>query len=186
MRDLIQIRLNLEMANTEEMLNIALNYKPDIVTLVPEKRAELTTEGGLDVNAMKESLKKSIELFRAEDIPVSLFIEPDKAAIDASKEVGADIVELHTGSYAEKSDKQSKEKELGRIVDASAYASEIGLKVAAGHGLTDRNLGPIAAIKEMEELNIGHALVSMAVFVGMEEAVKLYQTAILRAQKLIN
>jgi len=164
-------KFNLEMSCAEEIVKIALDINPDQVTLVPEKRNEVTTEGGLDVVRDAKKIKDIVEQFKAKNIVVSLFVDPKNDQIDASVFTGADFIELHTGTYSfAKSDKAHAE-ELQRIVLASKYASEKGLRVNAGHGLNYFNVQDISSISEIEELNIGHAIISRAVFVGLENAV---------------
>ncbi|NWG04103.1 MAG: pyridoxine 5'-phosphate synthase [Syntrophaceae bacterium] len=172
LRQTIQTRLNLEMAATEEMIRIALTTKPEIVTLVPEKREELTTEGGLDVIKFFPSLKKAIQRLHKGGIPVSLFIDPQKNQIKASEEVGADAIEIHTGHYCDAKTPAEKDKELKKILDAVAEASHCNLQIAAGHGLNYVNVQRIAEIKEIEELNIGHSIIARAVLVGLKQAVR--------------
>ncbi|GAM65717.1 pyeidoxine 5'-phosphate synthase [Vibrio ishigakensis] len=163
--------MNLEMAVTEEMVNIALETKPEYVCLVPEKREELTTEGGLDVVGHLDKIKAAIEKLTAAGIKVSLFIDPEQSQIDASKAAGAPFVELHTGHYAEATDDKELAKELERIAEAARYADSQGITVNAGHGLTYHNVGPIAALPEIYELNIGHSIIGRAVFDGLHKAV---------------
>ncbi|WP_373049290.1 pyridoxine 5'-phosphate synthase [Vulgatibacter sp.] len=163
--------LNLEMGATEEMVGIALELKPDLVTLVPEKREELTTEGGLDVAGARAHLAKAVERLRAAGIEVSMFIDPDRAQVDATNAVGADRVEFHTGRYCDLPHPERAEA-FARLQQACTHAKTAGLVVAAGHGLNYENVIPVAAIPEMEELNIGHAIVARAVLVGMERAVR--------------
>jgi len=170
-RRVIHVRLNLEMAATEEIIRIALKERPDAVCLVPEKRAELTTEGGLDVAAHGKSLKQGIRRLRHKGIEVSIFVDPDPRQVIASKELNADAVEIHTGAYAEAKGK-AQARELERIHRAVQTAREIGIGIHAGHGLTYRNVSRIAAIPEIEELNIGHSIISRAVLVGLERAVR--------------
>lgn len=170
-RQVIRIRLNLEMAATEEMIRIALKEKPDAVCLVPEKRAELTTEGGLDVIAGSESLKEGIRRLRRKGIEVSIFVDPDPRQVIASRELNADAVEIHTGSYAEARGK-ALTRELERIHRSVQTAREVGIGIHAGHGLTYQNVSRVAAIPEIEELNIGHSIISRAVLVGLERAVR--------------
>ncbi|OIP66142.1 MAG: pyridoxine 5'-phosphate synthase [Nitrospirae bacterium CG_4_10_14_3_um_filter_53_41] len=170
-RRVIHVRLNLEMAATEEIIRIALKERPDAVCLVPEKRAELTTEGGLDVAAHGKSLKQGIRRLRHKGIEVSIFVDPDPRQVIASKELNADAVEIHTGAYAEAKGK-AQARELERIHRAVQTAREIGISIHAGHGLTYRNVSRIAAIPEIEELNIGHSIISRAVLVGLERAVR--------------
>ena len=170
LRQTIRTRLNLEMALTPEMQQIALDLRPHQVTLVPEKRQELTTEGGLDVHAQRSTLAKAIAIFHEAQIPVALFIDPDPEQIQASHEVGAFAVELHTGAYADPHADTSKE--LQRLQFGSEQVLRLGMKLHAGHGLTYWNVGPIAVIPGMSELNIGHSIIARAVLVGMERAVR--------------
>jgi pyridoxine 5-phosphate synthase len=172
LREIIQTRLNLEMAATEEMVRIALATKPDIVTLVPERREELTTEGGLDVIKFFRSLKKVTERLRKGGIPVSLFIDPKRDQIKASEEVGANAVEIHTGHYCDAKTLAGEDEELKKILDAVGEASHRNLKIAAGHGLNYLNVRRIAEIREVEELNIGHSIIARAVLVGLDQAVR--------------
>jgi pyridoxine 5-phosphate synthase len=160
---------NLEMACTDEMLGIALRLRPDQVTLVPERREEVTTEGGLDVLREKDRIAAGVARLNAAGIRTSLFVGPDRATIDASRAVGAVAVELHTGAYAHAADDPAKLRDLR---DASAHGASIGLAVHAGHGLTTANVGPVAAIPAIEELNIGHWVISRAIVVGLAEAVR--------------
>ena len=166
----VRTRVNLEMAVTDEMLAIAERNRPADVCLVPEKREELTTEGGLDVLAGYEAVKRACRFLKEAGIRVSLFIDPDPAQLDAAKACGAPVVELHTGSYAEASE-QHTETEYQRLVNAARHGEQIGLQVNAGHGLHYQNVKPIVGIPEIVELNIGHAIVSHALFVGLESAV---------------
>jgi pyridoxine 5-phosphate synthase len=172
LREVVQTRLNLEMAATEEMIRIALTVRPNIVTLVPEKREELTTEGGLDVINFLPSLKKAIDRLHGGGIPVSLFVDPQKDQIKASEDVGADVVEIHTGHYCDAKTPSREDEELKKILDALAEAAHRNLKVAAGHGLNYVNVRRIAEIKEIEELNIGHSIIARAVLVGLDRAVR--------------
>ncbi|HYV48200.1 MAG TPA: pyridoxine 5'-phosphate synthase [Myxococcaceae bacterium] len=172
LRDTVQTVLNLEMAASAEMVKVAYEFKPDTVTLVPERREELTTEGGLDVSSQRDQLTKLIKNLKDGDIVVSLFIDPDLDQIRASHRCNADRVELHTGRYCEARKEKDKQKELSRIVDAAKAAAKLGLGVAAGHGLNYENVRPIARIQEIDELNIGHAIVARAVLVGLERAVR--------------
>ncbi len=172
LREVIQTRLNLEMATTEEMIRIALATQPDIVTLVPEKREELTTEGGLDVIKFLASLKKAIQRLHKGRIPVSLFVDPKREQIKASEEVGADVIEIHTGHYCDVKTPSQEDEELKKILDAVAEATHCNLKIAAGHGLNYVNVKRIAEIKEIEELNIGHSIIARAVLVGLDRAVR--------------
>jgi pyridoxine 5-phosphate synthase len=164
--------LNLEMAATEEMIRIALATKPNLVTLVPEKREELTTEGGLDVIKFFPSLKKAIQRLHKGAIPVSLFVDPKKEQIKASEDVGADAIEIHTGHYCDAKTPFQEDEELKKIFDAVAEATHRNLQIAAGHGLNYVNVQRIAEIKEIEELNIGHSIIARAVLVGLDRAVR--------------
>ncbi len=176
--NITKIPINLEMAPTDEMKQIALDVKPNRVTLVPEKRQEITTEGGLDVIGNLEYLKNFVKEIKEAGINVALFIDPDKNQIDASKETGADAVELHTGEYANAYGKKIFE-ELERIKSAARYAREKGLRVFAGHGLTYENVKPIAQIMEIEELNIGHSIIANSVFLGLDKAIEKMKRLIL-------
>ncbi len=172
LRQTVTTRLNLEMAATAEMVKIAYEVKPDECTLVPERREELTTEGGLDVAAGRDHVRKVVKTLRDADILVSLFIDPDVDQVRAAHRVEGQVVEIHTGRYCEARLEGDRRRELARIVDTAKAAAKLGLAVAAGHGLDYRNVGPVAAISEIEELNIGHAIVARAVLVGMERAVR--------------
>jgi pyridoxine 5-phosphate synthase len=172
LRDTVQTPLNLEMAATAEMVKVAYEHKPNLVTLVPERREELTTEGGLDVNSQRESLRKIVKNLKDGDLPVSLFIDPDLDQVRASHKLDANQVELHTGRYCEARNQKDRQAELTRLVDAAKAAAKLGLRVAAGHGLNYQNVLPVAAIAEIEELNIGHSIVARAVLVGFERAVR--------------
>jgi len=178
-----RIPLNMEMAPTEEMKKIAVDLKPERVTLVPEKREEITTEGGLDVVSIEEYLKDYIKELKENGIAVAVFIDPEKNQIDASVEVGADAVELHTGEYANSTSESKKEKELRRLKEAAKYAKKTGLDVFAGHGLTYTNVQPVASIPEIEELNIGHSIIANSIFWGLEEAVRKMKRLMLDARK---
>ena len=166
------VRFDMEMAATDEMLGIALRVKPDMVTLVPEKRQELTTEGGLAVGKQANHLKNVVSEFKKFGIPVSLFIDADANQVKAAAKTGAEIVELHTGRYADAVTEKERSFELKKIAAGSRMAKSLGMKVAAGHGLDYRNVLPITRIPEIEELNIGYAIIGRAVFVGLEEAVR--------------
>ncbi|MBH1922404.1 pyridoxine 5'-phosphate synthase [Serratia surfactantfaciens] len=171
LRQTIQTRMNLEMAVTDEMLDIAVELKPHFCCLVPEKREEVTTEGGLDVAGQLDKMSVAVERLAQAGILVSLFIDPDHRQIDAAVAVGAPYIEIHTGAYAEAQGELAVQAELRRIAIAAAYAAEKGLKVNAGHGLTYHNVQPIAALPEMHELNIGHAIIGQAVMCGLPAAV---------------
>lgn len=172
LRKTIKTRLNLEMALTDEMIAVALKVLPDAVTLVPEGRHELTTEGGLDVCLLRSTLKQKIALLKQAGIVVSLFVEPDIEQIKASHRVGADYIEIHTGTYCEMTSPPDQRQQLQRIELAVSAARKLGLGVNAGHGLNYRNVGPVAALKGIEEFNIGHSIVARAALVGMERAVR--------------
>lgn len=172
----LTIPLNLEMAATEEMRAIALQRKPHATCLVPERRAELTTEGGLDVASNRARLQPFVATLSAGGIRVSLFIDPDRAQVEAAKAVGAPVIELHTGAYCE-AEGQARAKELQRIVAAAALAESLGLECHAGHGLAFDTVGAIAAIPTIVELNIGHFLIGEAVFTGLEAALRTMRAA---------
>lgn len=172
LREVVKIKLNLEMSIAPQILEIACKIKPDQATLVPEKREEITTEGGLDVAGNFKRIKMAIARLAGAGIPVSLFIDPEKKQIDASCKIGAKMVELHTGRYAEAKNKKEEERYFREIKKAAHYAQKKGLHVFAGHGLNYYNVSRIAAIKEIEELNIGYAIVCRAAIVGLERAVK--------------
>jgi pyridoxine 5-phosphate synthase len=177
-------RMNLEMAVTDAMLELAEEVMPPATCLVPEKREELTTEGGLDVCGQEEHIRQAVARLQAIGSEVSLFIDPDEAQIDATVRVGAPVIELHTGRYADAETEAEQQAELERIRHAASYAHDKGLIVNAGHGLNYHNVEAIAAIPYMNELNIGHAIVARAVFVGLKEAVRemrdLLETATFR------
>ncbi len=168
----LKTRLNLEMAATKEMKKIALNIKPYSVTLVPEKRQELTTEGGLDVVKQKEYIKEYIKPLLAAGINVSLFIDPDLEQVKASAETKAQFIELHTGQYAEAFDTLKEDKAFQELKESAELADKLGLKINAGHGLNYQNVKRIILIPGIVELNIGHSIISRAVFIGLDKAVK--------------
>lgn len=168
---ILEIRLNLEMGNTEEILNFALVTRPDDVCLVPENREEVTTEGGLDAAGLTDSLCPTIERLQEAGIRVSLFIDPDLRQVEASKKLGADMVELHTGAFANHFEAE-RERELARLIQAAEAAAGLGLQVNAGHGINYDNIGGILRIPHVAELNIGHSIVSRSVFVGLDRAVR--------------
>ena len=172
MRRTVTTRLNLEMAATAEMVKIAHELRPDQVTLVPERREELTTEGGLDVVRGRDAVSRVVKTLRDADVLVSLFVDPDPDQVKAAVRVEAQAVEIHTGRYCDARLAADRRRELSRVVDAAKAASKLGLQVAAGHGLHYQNVQPVVAIREIEELNIGHAIVARAVLVGMERAVR--------------
>ena len=172
LRRLVKTKLNLEMAVTEEMIRIAIALKPDMATLVPERREELTTEGGLDVRGHLDAVTRTVRTLQGEGIAVSLFIDPDPEQVSDSARAGAELVELHTGMYAEAGDRKALQNEMARLIKATTQARELGLRVNAGHGLNYRNVGPVATIPEVEELNIGHSVIARAALVGVERAVR--------------
>ena len=171
LRETIKTRLNLEMAATQEMLDLALKIKPDMITLVPEKREEITTEGGLDIVANKEKLKIFVDKIQSAGIPISLFVDPIFSQLEASSNISVRWVELHTGTYALSSWK-NQALEFSKIKEGVIKARNLGLRVNAGHGLTYQNVEPIASIQGIEELNIGHTIISRALAIGLQEAVK--------------
>lgn len=174
--------INLEMAPTEEMLNIALDVLPNTITLVPEKRQEITTEGGLDVVSLKRHLREYIKPLKDAGIKVSFFIDPEESQIDASVDVGADAVELHTGEYADAYG-SNLEKELNRLRRSARYGRRVGLEVFAGHGLNYQNVKAVASIKEIQELNIGHSIIANSIYWGLYEAVRRMKEIIQEAYR---
>lgn len=172
LRKVVRTRLNLEMSGADEIVNIACGIRPDQATLVPEKRQELTTEGGLDVAGNKDNIKKAVERLKKQKILVSLFIDPEEAQITESKRLGADSIELHTGEYANSASEEESKRHLARLITSVKFGLGLGLVVNAGHGLTYNNIGQVAAIEGIEEFNIGHSIISRAVLVGLEKAVK--------------
>lgn len=172
LRQTVQTKLNLEMAATDEMQRIALEVKPEITTLVPEKREELTTEGGLEVASRIAFFTEYIGRIKQGNISVSLFVDPDDSQIAASKKTGADWVEVHTGAYANARTDRDRVREFDKIVEAAKLAASLGLRVGAGHGLNYVNVKSIARISEVEELNIGHSIISRASLVGLDRAVR--------------
>ncbi len=172
LRRAVTTKLDLEMAMTAEMQLIALKTRPELVTLVPEKREELTTEGGFDITRHHETLVEFIKPLSDAAIAVSIFIEPDRRAIDLARQAGADMVELHTGIYSLKETEEEGEKELENVRQAARYARSLGLSVVAGHGLNYRNAAPFSAVSEIEEVSIGHAIIARAAFTGLESAVR--------------
>ena len=178
LRQTVRTHLNLEMAATDEMVAIALDVKPDYVTLVPEKREEVTTEGGLDIAGQIDRLALVVDKLQTANIPVSLFIDANESQIEASVKVKAKFIELHTGTYAEAADEASREQELAVLAKGCEQAKAAGLRVNAGHGLTYWNVYPVACLQGMEELNIGHTIISRAALVGLERAVREMKQAI--------
>ena len=175
----IRTYFNLEMACVTEMLELARHLKPQQVTLVPERREEITTEGGLDITSEPARIKNAIDALSDAGIRVSLFIDPTRAAIEQSKKLGVPAIELHTGSYSHDPD---SDKTIEALRDSARRGADLGLAVHAGHGLTVRNVGPVAAIAEIEELNIGHSIISRAVFIGLDRAVKEMREAMRAAR----
>jgi pyridoxine 5-phosphate synthase len=171
-RAVVQTRMNLEMALTDEMLAHALDVAPQDVCLVPERREEVTTEGGLDVKRFAEITGKFIQRLSDADIRTSIFIDPDFEQIKLAHQLGAPVIEIHTGRYADAHNPTERSEELKRVIDAAAFAADLGLVVNAGHGLNYHNVQAIAQIEQIEELNIGHALIGHALFVGLENAVR--------------
>lgn len=172
LKQIVQTGLNLEMAVTDEMIEFACSVKPRQVTLVPERREEVTTEGGLDVAANRDKIAEGIRVLRDSDLRVSLFVDPSMEAIELAQELRADAVEIHTGLYADAEVEDEKTAELEKIREAAELSSRLGLLTFAGHGLTYRNVVPVASIPQIEELNIGHSIIARAIFVGMEMAVR--------------
>lgn len=172
LKEKISTRLNMEMANTDEMVSIALNLKPHMVTLVPERRQELTTEGGLDVVSSLEAITKSTRRLMDAGILVSLFIDADIRQVEATCESGAPILEFHTGAYCEAYGTPNQQDRLNLLMRAAARAVELGIEVNAGHGLNYDNVGPVLALPGLVEFNIGHSIVSEAVFTGIGPAVR--------------
>ena len=171
MKDVLQTRMNLEMAVTDEMLDIALEILPRDCCLVPERREELTTEGGLDVASQAGRIQQACARLSEAGIRVSLFVDPEPAQMEASVSVGAPVVELHTGAYADAVGEEAQLRELNRVREAAAHAASLGLRVHAGHGLHYHNVQPVAAIPAVRELNIGHAIIARAIFDGLSTAV---------------
>jgi pyridoxine 5-phosphate synthase len=189
-RDIVMIqevlltRLNLEMAVTDVMLKYAEERDPEHVCFVPEKRAELTTEGGLNVLVDEARIREACQHFAKLGIEVSLFIDPDRAQIEAAQRCGAPVIEIHTGAYAEAATAQERHHELTRIIDASDIAHKLGLVVNAGHGLNYQNVQAIACIPQINELNIGHGIIARALFTGLENAVREIKRLMIEARKI--
>ena len=184
-RQAIKTRMNLEMAMTEEMLANALQVMPEDVCIVPEKRTEVTTEGGLDVVGQPEKVRDYVARLHATGIRVSLFIDADRAQIQAAYEGGARVIELHTGAYADAPTPAAREAELAKIREAAAFADGLGITVNAGHGLTVQNVGAIARIPQIVELNIGHSIIAQAVFLGLPDAIRQMKEAMFCARSSI-
>lgn len=183
LKNRLQTRMNLELAMTEEMLSLAEQLQPEHCCFVPERREELTTEGGLDVAGQVDQVKQACARLKA-STQVSLFIDADIEQIDAAKAVGAPAIEIHTGQYAEAKTEVERTKELLRVYEAAQYASSQGLIVNAGHGLNIYNVKPIAAMAEINELNIGHSIIARSVFIGLKEAIKEMKVLITEARQL--
>lgn len=172
LREVVKTRLNLEMAATKKMLELALEVKPDLVTLVPEKRQELTTEGGLDLRTLHDGLRRFISEFQDTGIPVNLFIDPNPEAVKASRRLGAAGVEIHTGTYAGAESAKARESEIKKIQDAVMLSKKLGMRTHAGHGLDYRNIGQLVVMEEIDEFAIGFSIIARSIHVGMEAAVR--------------
>jgi pyridoxine 5-phosphate synthase len=172
LRESLRKKLDLEMAATEEIIGIAIQVKPDLVTLVPERRQELTTEGGLDIVGQKKHYEDVIKRFRRNKIPVSLFIDPEENQIRASADIGTDMIEIHTGNYAEAKTEQEVKERLARIQETAKLGKSLGIGVNAGHGLDYDNIKPVADIKEIDEVSIGYGVIVRALQIGLEQAVR--------------
>lgn len=172
LRDIVRTKLDLEMAATDEMIKIALKTSPDLVTIVPEKRQELTTEGGLNLKNDKSRYSDAIKQLHSKNIPVSLFIDPEPLNVDAAVELNADVIEIHTGAYANAKSEKDSITELSKIAVTARMASELGIIVTAGHGLNYFNVSSLKSIPEIREISIGHSVISRAVFTGLHKAVE--------------
>jgi pyridoxine 5-phosphate synthase len=181
LRETVQTRLNLEMATEPAIVAIAIAVRPDQVTLVPERRAELTTEGGLDVVGQMARVSEAVARLKDAGLEVSLFIDPEPAQVEAARQLGAAAVELHTGRYAEATHAADRRRELAHLTEAGLQVVAAGLALHAGHGLNYQNVGPVAAIPAMAELNIGHSIVSRAVFTGLKDAVREMKMCLIQA-----
>ncbi|HQO01841.1 MAG TPA: pyridoxine 5'-phosphate synthase [Spirochaetota bacterium] len=179
LRDVVRGKFNLEMAMSDDIIEVAKRVVPDQITLVPEKRAELTTEGGLDVAGNISRIRDVIKVFHDLNVLVSLFIEPDVDIVSASKDAGADFIEIHTGRYCNAVEAEDVKREFEKMNHAAEYASNSGLRVNAGHGLKFNNVVPVLSLAGLEELNIGHSIISNAVFMGLPEAVRKMKKIIL-------
>ena len=185
LRNEVDIPLNLEMAATEEMLKIALLYLPHATCIVPEKREERTTEGGLNIIGNYNYLEKFVKNLSNKDIRVAMFIEPEKNQIDAAKNLGAPVIELHTGKYCNAIDQIEKDRELKKLILSAKYAADLGLECHAGHGIGFDTVQPIARIQEICELNIGHFLIGEAIFSGLDEAILRIRSLMEKARKIL-
>ena len=183
LKDTVKTKLDLEMAATDEMVKIACEIKPYMVTLVPEKRQELTTEGGLDLRAMEMKVSPAIDKLKDSGIKVSVFIEPQPESVDMALEVGSDMIEIHTGKYALIKEYNERILELDKIRQSAKIAKELGLGINAGHGLNYLNIVPIANMEDIDEISIGHSIIARAVFVGLHQAVKEMIEIIRRARQ---
>lgn len=172
LKETVKTKLNLEMAAVEEIIRLALKVRPQMVTLVPEKRQELTTEGGLDVRGQQKALKETIRRLHGKRIAVSLFVDPDGEQIQACRDVGADIIELHTGHYAEARNEKEAQRLFERIVEGARKGAYLGLQVSAGHGLNYTNIKRFQGLQEIEEYSIGHSIIARAIYAGLETAVR--------------
>ncbi len=188
LRQVVQGELNLEMACAEEIIRIALDVKPDLVTLVPERREEITTEGGLDLRQRPQAIARAVARFHRAGLKVSFFIDPEEPQIKLARKLGADFVELHTGEYAHAADShlnsrlETRNSQLARLADGAAAAAALGLGVHAGHGLNVRNVQPVARIPQISGLYIGHSIVGRAIFIGMQQAVREMKDLIRQAR----
>jgi len=185
LRQTIQTKLNLEMGANKEIIDIALELKPDLITLVPEKREELTTEGGLDIISQTKKIAKVIEKMHKAAIPVSLFLDPDPKQLAVAMEIGATFVELHTGRYCDATDDDLRQHEFDLIAAAAEEGEGMGLRICAGHGLNYQNTAPIAALDTIEELSIGHAIIGRAIFTGLDKAVRDMLAIVRQADMLL-
>ena len=182
MREIVTTRLNLELAVEQEATDLALEVRPDMVTFVPERPGEVTTEGGLDLKQVKDRLVEAVGRFHQRDVRVSLFIDPDVDQVKLAHQIGADFIEFNTAQYSEARTDAEFDRHLAEIINASKLAAKLRMRVAAGHGLNVRNVGPLAQIREVEEFNIGHSIIGRAIMIGMDAAVKEIIEAIRRGE----